>query len=168
MRKKIAFVVLLATMAASAYAQTTNHTAYSLFVVSFARYASWPQAGTEFKIAVLGKSKVYEEMVKLTANKTMNGQAYKIVQIETIEEVGDAHIVFVPDNRSSQLEDLNKATAGKPVMIVAEREGMAKKGATFSFLVVDSKLRFDVNNGELEKRHIKVSANLLSLANQTI
>jgi hypothetical protein len=166
--KKIFYFLLLAVAAHSLRAQTTNHTAYSLFVVSFAKYASWPQTGSEFKIAVLGKSKVYDEMLKLTANKTMNGQAYKIVQIETIEEVGDAHIVFVPDNRSSQLEDLNKATAGKPVMIVAEREGMAKKGATFSFLVVDSKLRFDVNNGELEKRHIKVAANLLNLANETI
>ncbi len=166
--KKILYVLVLMVTAHTLRAQTTNHATYALFVVSFAKYASWPQAGTEFKIAVLGKSKVYDEMVKLTANKSVNGVPYKIVQVETVEEVGDAHIVFLPDNRSSQLDDLNKATAGKPVMVVAEREGLARKGATFSFLVLDNKLRFDLNNGELEKRRIKVSANLVSLANQAI
>jgi YfiR/HmsC-like len=162
----VAFFALLATSRLSA--QTTNHTAYSLFVVSFAKYSSWPQPGSEFTIVVLGKSKVYDELVKLTANKNLNGLAYKIVQAETIEEVGDAQLVYLSDNKSSSLDELNKATEGKPTMIVAEREGLAKKGAAFSLLVLDNKLRFDVNNAELEKRHIKVSSSLMNLANQAI
>jgi hypothetical protein len=166
--KRIAIVLTLILSGSAAFAQTTNYTAYSLFVVSFAKYASWPAGGNEFKIAVLGKSKVYDEMVKLTANKNINGQTYKIIQIEEMSEVGDAHIVYLPDNKTSQLDDLMKATEGKPVMVVSEREGLYKKGAAFSFLILDNKLRFDVNNSELEKRHIKVSGNLLTLANTTM
>lgn len=166
--KKLAIVLVTLLCTSNVFAQTTNYTAYSLFVVSFAKYASWPAGGTDFKVAVLGKSKVYDEMVKLTANKSINGLTYKIVQIENVSEVADAHIVYLPDNRTSQLDDLLKATAGKPVMVVSEREGLYKKGASFSFVVLDNKLRFDVNNTELEKRNIKVSNNLLTLANGTM
>src|SRR5689334_341780 len=87
----------------TANAQTTNHAAYSLFVINFAKYGSWPQTGADFKIAVLGKSKIYEELLKSTANKNVNGQPYKVVQIENAGEIADAHIVFIPDNKSSNL-----------------------------------------------------------------
>jgi hypothetical protein len=168
MKRNILIALFIMTSAKGLLAQTTNHTAYSLFVVSFAKYASWPQTGTEFKIVVLGKSKIYDELVKVTANKSLNGLVYKIVQADDVDGVGDAQLVFLADNKSSILDELNKATEGKAIMIVAEREGLAKKGAAFSFLVLDNKLRFDVNNSELEKRQIKVSSNLTNLANLAI
>lgn len=150
-----------------AHAQTTNHSAYSLYVVSFSKYSSWPQTG-DFKIAVLGKSKIYEELVKNTTNKNVNGQAYKVIQIETIDEIGDSQILFIPDNKSSNLDEVVKATHGKSVMIVTEREGLTKKGADLSFLVIDNKLRFDINSSDLEKRSIKISGNLVSIANSSL
>jgi len=167
-RKLLFAIVVHFTFCLSASAQTTNHAAYSLFVVNFAKYGSWPQARTDFKIAVLGKSKIYEELIKSTANKNVNGQPYKVSQIESANEIGDAQIVFIPDNKSSNLDEVLKATIGKSVMIVAEREGLAKKGADFSFLVIDNKLRFDINSSDLEKRNIKVSGNLISIANSSM
>jgi hypothetical protein len=77
--------------------------------------------------------------------------------------------VFLADGKSSTLSDLQKATEGKPIMVVAEREGLYKKGASFSFVLMDNNtLRYDVNNAELEKRNIKVSKNLTNLANTVI
>lgn len=166
--KRILFSLLFLLGTISLWAQTTNHAAYSLFVVSFAKYASWPSSDGDFKIAVIGKSKVYEEMLKITANKTVNGKPYKIVQVESLAEALDVHIIFLPDHKSSLIDELTKATEGKPVMIITEREGLHKKGAGFSFVVLDNKLRFDVNNAELEKRNIKMSSNLLNLANTTL
>jgi hypothetical protein len=166
--KRILFPILVLFGSTSLWAQTTNYAAHSLFVVSFAKYASWPASDGDFKIAVIGKSKVYEEMVKITANKTVDGKPYKIVQVESLPEALDAHIIFLPDNKSSLIDELTKATEGKPVMIITEREGLHKKGAGFSFVVLDNKLRFDVNNAELEKRNIKMSSNLLNLANTTL
>lgn len=170
MIRRIVYIALLISMSPwlSALGQTTNHTAYSLFVVSFAKYASWPTEGGDFKITVLGKSKVYDELLKMTANKNVNGHAYKIEQAEGVSEIGDAQIVYISDNKSSSLDDLIKLTHGKPMMIVTEREGLTRKGAGLSFLIIDNKLRFDINNTELEKRNIKVSANLVSIANSAL
>jgi hypothetical protein len=167
MKKYFGFI-LIAVMGYSAQAQTTNHAVYSLFVMNFAKYSSWPEVNGDFKITILGKSKVYDELVKMTAGKNINGHPYKIVQVDNIEELVDTHLIYVSDNKSSNLGEMLKVTEGKPIMIVTEREGLVKKGAGLSFVVIDDKLRFDVNNTALVKHNIKVSSNLTSIANETL
>jgi hypothetical protein len=167
-KKIVGFIFFYVALASSAKAQTTNHSTYSLFVTSFAKYALWPASNGEFKITVLGKSKIYDELVKMTAGKNVNGNTYKIEQVEDIASVGYPQILFLPDHKSSNLSEVLKATQGKPTMIVTEREGLVKKGASLSFLIIDDKLRFDINNTELEKRSIKVSSNLLNIANTSL
>jgi hypothetical protein len=154
----------------SAHAQTTNYQVYSVFVVSIAKYSSWPESDTkDFRIAVLGKSKVYEELIKTTTSKDINGKKVVITQTEDTPISDLPHIIYVSDGKSSQLADLLKKLEGKPVMVIAEREGLFKKGANFSFVVLDNNmLRFDINKKELENHQIKISKNLISLANETI
>jgi len=54
-------------------------------------------------------------------------------------------------------------------MIISEREGLHKKGAGFSFVVMENgTLRCDINNTELEKRQIKLSKNLAAFTNSSI
>ena len=148
-------------------AQTTNYQVYSIFVMNISKYSSWP-ASAEFQIAVVGKSKVYDELIKHTV-KDVNGIPVKVVQAENLAEIGQPNIIYLSDGKSSMLEDIVKATQGKAVMIITEREGLVKKGAGFSFLVTENNtLSFDLNSTDLEKRHIKVSKNLSVLANSVL
>jgi hypothetical protein len=171
MRKiNILFLILFFFVGVESYAQTTNHQVYAVFVMSIAKYSEWPETGTkDFKIAVLGKSKVFDELTKATANKDIRGKKIVVTQSDDIQSIGDAQIVYLPDGKSSQLAELQKSLAGKPVMIIAEREGLFKKGASFSFVVLDNNtLRFDINKKESESHQIKISQSLSSLANEVI
>ena len=150
-------------------AQTTNYQVHSLFVMNIAKYSTWPSHGSEFVITVFGKSKIYDELVKQSAGKLINGIPVKVHQTDNVQEVGASNIVFLADGKSSELGELLKATEGKSVLVIAEREGLYKKGAGFSFVILDNNtLRYDINNAENEKRQIKVSKNLTSLANSVI
>jgi hypothetical protein len=170
MRNKIstlAFLLLSATLHGAA--QTTNHQAYSVFVFGLSRYTSWPATGqTEFVIAVVGKSKVYEEMVKTYAGRLISGLPVRVVQVDDAKALVAQQIVYVSDNKSSIIEEIKKQTEGKPVLIIAEREGLHKKGAGMSFIAIDNKLRLDMNSQELHSRQIKVSAQLNALANEVL
>jgi hypothetical protein len=160
--------VLAVAISLSSHAQTTNYQVYALFVVNIAKYSSWPNLKGDFNIVVFGKSKAYDELMKQNG-KNVNGHVLKITQAENLTEIEHAHMIYLPDGRSSALDDLIKATQGKSIMIVTEREGLYKKGAGFSFVVMEnSTLRYDINSTELEKRQIKVSKNLATLANSTI
>ena len=168
--KKIYTLLLILFFAAKSYAQTTNYQLYAVFVISIAKYSSWPETGAkDFKITVFGKSKVFDELIKATGSKDIGGKKIVVTQTDDIQSMGDAQIVYLADGKSGQLAELQKSLAGKPVMIIAEREGLFKKGASFSFVVLDNNtLRFDINKKESENRHIKISQNLSSLANEVI
>jgi hypothetical protein len=167
-RFKMLFLTLALCCSVTAYSQTTNYQVYALFVVNIAKYSSFPDVSSDLEITVYGKSKVYDELTKQNG-KVVNGHALKITQAENITDLGHAQIIFLADGKSAALDDILKATEGKPVMIICEREGLHKKGAGFSFIVTEnSTLRFDINNTELEKRQIKISKNLSTLANSTI
>jgi len=163
----IAVISLLA--ASSADAQTTNYQVYSLFVMNIAKYSSWPPHGNEFHIAVVGKSRAYDELVKQTATKSVVGMPMKVSQTDNLADAEQAQIIYVSDGKSGMLDDIVKATQGKPVLIITEREGLYKKGAGFSFVLMDNNtLRFDINNTDLEKRQIRVAKNLTALANAVL
>jgi hypothetical protein len=165
--KSALLIMLIASV--QSFAQTTNYQVHSLFVMNIARYSTWPSPGKEFTITVFGKSKVYDELVKQVAGKSINGALVKVVQAEDLLQVGTPQIIYLADGKSSQLSDVLKATEGKPIMVITEREGLHKKGAGFSFVIMENNtLRYDINNAELEKRQIKVSKNLTALANSII
>ena len=164
----INFLVVALFFAANACAQTTNYQVYSLYVVNIAKYSSWPSVNTELNVTVFGKSKVYDELLKQNG-KNVNGHILKINQVENINDIGQPQIIYLADGKSSALDDLIKITEGKSVMIISEREGLHKRGAGFSFVVMENgTLRCDINNTELEKRQIKISKNLSALTNSSI
>lgn len=149
-------------------AQTTNYQVYSLFVMNIAKYSSWPQTTPEFDIAVVGKSKAYEELTK-HAERGVNGMKVKVRLIEDLSTLGNPQILYLSDGKSSLIDEIIKSTAGKSIMIVTEREGLHKKGAGFSFFINENNnLRFDINNTELEKRNIKVAKNLSGMAHEVL
>jgi hypothetical protein len=151
------------------HAQTTNYQVHSLFVMNIAKYSTWPSQGSEFVITVFGKSKIYDELVKQSTGKTINNLPVRVVQTENVADVANSNILFLADGKSSALEEVLKSTEGKPIMVIAEREGLYKKGANFSFVIMDNNtLRYDMNSTVNEKRQLKVSHSLASLANSVI
>ena len=164
---KIYSVVLFVCLGSFAKAQTTNHQVYALFIVNIAKYSLWPVHTGDMQITVYGKTKVYDELLKQNG-KSVNG-VVKVNQIDDLASLGTPNIIYLADGKSSSLDELLKAVEGKSVMIITEREGLFKKGAGFSFVILENNtLRFDINNSDLEKRQIKVSKNLAALANSSL
>jgi YfiR/HmsC-like len=167
-RMKIFILAFCVAVSFSAKAQTTNYQVYALFVVNIAKYSSWPNAGGDMEITIIGKTKVYDELLKQNG-KNVNGLVIKVKQVESVADIGQPNILYVADGKSGSIDEIIAATQGKPVMIIGERESLFKKGAGFSFVIMENgTLRYDINNTELEKRQIKVSKNLSALANSTI
>ena len=165
---RISLIITIMLFTLTVKAQTTNYQVYSLYVLNIAKYCSWPALSGDFTIKVFGKSKVYEELLKQNG-KNVNGHAMKVEQIDNLNDIGQPQIIYLADGKSSSLDDLLKMTEGKSIMIICEREGLHRRGAGFSFVVMDNgTLRCDINNTALEKRQIKISKNLSSLTNSSI
>lgn len=147
-------------------AQETDYKAYTLFIYNFVKYIEWPDTyhKGEFVIGVLGESAIYNELKTLAATKKVNGKSIIIRKYSVSDSVSGCHLVFVSSSKSSSVKSLNERTKNQPVLIVAEREGLARKGAAINFVTLEDEiLRFEVNKKAIEGHQLKIQNELLKL-----
>ena len=53
---------------------------------------------------------------------------------------------------------------GKSTLVVTDKSGMAKQGASINFVSIDNKQKFELNKSNLAKMDLKVSSSLVQLA----
>jgi hypothetical protein len=159
-------VLLLAGNLNTARAQETDYKAYTLFIYNFMKYVEWPENASkgDFVIAVMGESPIQKELQDLAAHKKLKGRNIVVRKVASPAEAFDAHLVFIPSSKSAQAKIFRDQAKGKPLLVVGEREGLARKGASISFVTLEEdELKFDINRTMLEQHNLRAASQLVSL-----
>lgn len=159
--------MLLLIFATRGSAQELDYRAQSLYIYKFTKFVYWPEARTtgDFTIGVYGNSPILEELRLMASIKKAGKDQNIVVQdVTPDDDISRYHIIYVTSAKSRQISALADQVGNLPVLIVAEREGMATKGATISFLIDNYEiLKFEVNIGRLEEQKLSISDELLKL-----
>jgi len=131
------------------------------FLYRFVDYVYWKNFSKKqtFKIAVLETSPITSSLLVISKNQKIEVKEYK-----NLNELGFCNILFVPDNCSVPIETIISRFSGKPVLIVTEQKGYGKKGAHMNFVLIENKLKFEVNLKAINKSGIGISSFLLQHA----
>lgn len=148
------------------HAQEKDYRTQVLFLYNFIKYISWPSPANQFVIGVVGDSPILDELHKLAGiRKTPDGKTIIIKVIENMNAVYDCNMIYLSDMRSKDIIKLVSIIQLQPALIVAERDGLAKKGAEINFFIQDDdKLGFSISRKNIEGKKLKVSGELLRLA----
>ena len=158
------FLMLFIGKVERAFSQDVDYKAYTLFLYNFMKYVEWPDPSGDFVIGVVGNSPIEKELLKLAENKKAKGRKIVVKVINTTEEAILCNMIYIPSSKSALLKPILEKTKSKPVLIVAEREGLAKKGAAISFVIDDDDaLKFDINKSSLNSQSLKIANILLQL-----
>jgi hypothetical protein len=166
MKAVIAFFLLLFILTPKVKAQETDYKAYSLYVYNFMKYVDWPENKNEgdFIIVIIGKSKIEKELKTLAGQKKIRGRNIIVKSINSVDEINDCHLLYITKEKSSVIKDLNIKIKDKSILIVGEKEGLARKGAALSFATLDNdELSFDINKRSIEEHKLKISSALIKL-----
>jgi hypothetical protein len=147
-------------------AQDVDYKAYTLFVYNFMKYIEWPEANSkgDFVLGIYGDSPITKELQALAANRKLKGRTITVKTINKPEDIGDCQLLYIPSSKSSVVKALKDQMKDKPVLLVGEREGLAKKGTALSFCTLeDDALKFDINKKEIEQHQLKISSSLIQL-----
>lgn len=131
------------------------------FLYRFIDYVNWKDYSKNqiFKIAILEESQITSSLLEVPKNRKIDIKEYK-----NLDEISFCNILFVPYNCSIPIESILSKFSGKPVLIVTERNGYGKKGAHMNFIIVEKKLKFEVNLKAINKAGIGISSFLLQHA----
>jgi hypothetical protein len=163
--KNILPVCVLAWLFAFSAPNDKDYTYKTIFIYNFIKYIEWPTENTDFTIAIYkGNSTIQNAFNQMAVKKSSATQSYSIKNISSLEETASAQILFIPYEQSDILEEAAAIARKKPLLIITEKGGLIEKGSGINFIVVDGKLRFELNRKVLEAAKLRVSSNLLNLA----
>ncbi len=163
-KQYVLILCLLGLSAFRSYAQEYQY--HKVYIYNFTKYIQWPsqlQSG-DFVIGIYGKSQMLNELKSMAANRTVGAQKIIIKEVSSFEEAVSCHVLFVPSNKSHFYTDLKSRLDNKPILIITEKDGLAKLGSSINFVLVDGKLKYELNKTSLDKSGLKVMPDLLKLA----
>jgi hypothetical protein len=139
------------------------------FLYNFTKFVEWPQERHEapeapIVITVLGRSPFGEALAAAVEGRQAGGRAIVVRRAVSLEEVREAHILFVPAGEEGRFADLAGALAGSAVTTVGESDRFAAHGGMITFVHESGRVRFSINLEAAEREHLKFSAQLLRLA----
>ena len=126
----------------------------------------WPDAQSSgtFVIGVLGKSAIQKDLETMATTKRANGMSIEIKNFSSIKEIQDCHILYVSTSESGKMEQVVSSTQNRSVLIVTDNPGLSQQGAAINFVEVDGKIKFELNQQNIQARGLKVAGSLTSLA----
>lgn len=160
----VLFLMLLCGKPEKAGAQEIDSRAYTLFLYNFMKYVEWPTSDGDFIIGVLGESPVKTELQTLAKTKKAKGRPIVVINVASLNDAVLCNMIYIPSSKSAELKPMIEKVKGKSILIVAEREGLAKKGAGISFFIDDDDaLKFDINKSAIDSQSLKIAQMLLQL-----
>lgn len=162
----IAMLVLCLSPGFKALTQVTeDYSVHANIIYHFTKYINWPARMKEgdFVIGIVGNSPLYHELKRTMSNKTARNQPIVVKQFPKSQTQFDCHILFIPEDASGSVKKIADKTAGSPVLLVSEEEGMASKGACINFTVVAERLKLEINKTNIEQRRLNIASELLRL-----
>ena len=163
-----AFVVAVLTTADAAPRQQAALDRYkAVFLYHFIGYVTWPdvEAGSDFRIGVLGNSEVTASLQKLVQTRSAGDRKLLVRTYGRLEDVAPCELLFV----TTTFADSSRAIAARmdPHHTLTVTDAPSAPALVIRFLRVDDQLKFTVDLAALERAGLKASAHLLRLAIDT-
>ena len=164
--KKIFLFFAVLFILQSGFSQTEIQKAQSIFIYNFTRLVEWPESykSGDFVIGVIGNSDIFAELEGYTAGKKVGMQPIVVKKFKEVSEIDRCHILFVSYNKSSGLSEVIKKTDTSPTLIIGEKKNIMNEGAAIGFVLMDDKLKFELNIPSATRNGLKVNSKLQEMA----
>jgi hypothetical protein len=166
--KRIIFGAML-LLSFNSFAQTLNYQIASMYIYNFARYISWPKndKNTEFVIGVYGNTPITDELKRMVSGKLVGQKPIVVKIMANLDTSANCSILFIAPSQDGNLKKISELYKGKHVLLICDKEGLSKKGASISIYLDeddDYKTKFEMNKEYIEFNGLFISKSLIQLA----
>lgn len=135
------------------------------FIYRFTSYIEWEKIPEkEFGIGIIGESPITKPLKEIAASKTVRHRKMIIHELSETSGPGTCSVVFISRQCKASLSEILARIPKRNVLVITEKPGYAEEGAAINFVIIDNKIRFEVNLKSLSSAGLKASSQLLKLA----
>jgi len=168
----IAALTLIGAAAPSAVAQETEQREYQIkaaFLYNFVKFIDWPapafaDAASPIVIGISCPGSVDTQLGAIVKDRKVNGREVVVRNIVRAEDAATLQVLFICSANQARFTQLKAAIGGTAVVTVGESDGFLAAGGMINFVVVDDRIRFEINADVADRAGIKISAQLQKLA----
>lgn len=163
------FAVLVAVLSPRiAFAQSEDQVK-AAFLFNFVRYVEWPESAfaspdAAIRICLIGDGGFAEVLTAAVSGRTLGARAVEVAPLVSIDEAADCHLLFFEEDAVARGADVAERVGDRAVFTVSDRAGFAREGGIANFILVDQKIRFEINQNAARHAGLKISSSLLRLA----
>jgi YfiR/HmsC-like len=154
-----------ATSAATVAQPSREYLLKTAFVFNFARYTTWPPPSPDgpFNLCILGEDDFG------TAAQYLDGQQLRQRNIDVRfravgDDLGGCQLVYVTQPLAGQLDSLLPRLHAERMLTVSDIPDFAARGGILGLKIVDNRIRFEANPLAARRAGLRLSAQLLRLA----
>lgn len=154
-------------------AQRSRPTQYDVeaaYLYQFGRFVRWPVRRPEaegpksFSICVLGRDPFGKVLDGTVKGENMNGMSLVAKRVASAQEAVDCQVLFVSSSQEGELARDLDALRGAPVLTASDLPDFLRRGGMIQFVLIDNRVRFEINVGNAERAGLTVSSQLLKVA----
>ncbi len=163
---------LASAIACGRTATNTKESEYQVkaaFLYHFAKLTRWPDSAfktraSAFVIAIVGKDPFGADLDRTLSRKMIDNRKIEIRRLEIVDDVGEAHLLFVGSMEKRDLESVLRRVERRPVLLVGETRNFARSTGMIGLLVEKKRVRFEINTRAAREAGLRFSSELLKLA----
>ncbi len=143
------------------------------FVLHFLRFTGWPDrtfpsADAPVVLCVLGVGDPLESSLAELQGASVGGHKIDVRGHVDVEQAGECHALYVPDNELRRLAGARKSIGKHPALIVGESEAVLDRGGMIAMRAEDRHLSFVVNLGPARRAALEFSPQMLHAAAEVL
>ena len=169
--KLLVFLALLPICVGAQSTQTEEAKKYvakqkGLYIYQFLKNIEWPKEllTGDLVVGVYGDENVFQQLSSTCSGKFIGNHKIKVIRyISATEVTKECHLLYVSENKSSQLAAIHKIN-GANTIIIGNKTGLLSSGAIINFIIKANKLAFEINKTAADKLKLTFSQLLIKLA----
>ena len=192
------FILLMSLLVTSAVkanndSASSNSREYRIkaaFLFNFIKFIDWPETedddeGKPIIIGIIGTD-LFGDAFAAVTNKQIKGRNTTVKRFGECENIGlvngenttganekidspkECHLLFVCDSEREHAEKILSLLENDDVLTVSDMPGFLKAGGIINFLLVENKVRFEINLVSATKANLQIRSQLLRLATNVI
>lgn len=165
MKRIFTVILLLFLFGITGETSAQNEKFKALFMYNFTKYVEWPAAmqSGDFVIGILGNSPMKSELDIIASKKKIGTQTIKVVTFNSVNDVANCHILYIPSEKSASLDEVAPRVSGKGILIITDKPGLARRGSAINYVVNGGKQDFEISKNAINAQQLKVNTALYAL-----
>ena len=115
-------------------------------------------------IAVIGDDPFGSALDEAVHDRTVRGRTLDIVRTSNPKSLKLVHVAFIASSESRRAAQLLQVLTARGALTVGDSPEVADAGPAVTFVMVQGRLRFEINNVRAKQCGIEFSSQLLKLA----